>query len=251
MARKQPFPDIKKLYGLAAARCNFPECKIDLILENPLDTKSKQIGKIAHIIAHSNNGPRSDNSYPPSKIDTYDNWILLCGTHHDIIDTNVDQYPVQKLHKMKSDHEAWVQMSLNKAVMNISFPELEVTAKAIMSNTFIDEETSFEILPPIEKIKKNSLTQNTHNLLITGIARSREVATYLKSQSKLDNNFPKKLKKGFLEEYGRLTSEGIQADDLFNNMLEFANGNNYDFKRQAAGLAILTHLFEICEVFEK
>ena len=56
-----------------------PDCRKDVILENvdPASGKTKQIGKIGHIIAHSPKGPRKDASYPKEKLDTYANWILL------------------------------------------------------------------------------------------------------------------------------------------------------------------------------
>lgn len=67
MARQYSESDLKLLYGLAAARCNFPGCRIDLTIENKPGEK-KQIGKIAHIVAYSQKGPRADKSYPLRKL---------------------------------------------------------------------------------------------------------------------------------------------------------------------------------------
>ena len=69
MNRKYPQGDVKNLYGLAAARCAFPDCRKLLVLEGTNTDKTKQIGKIAHIVAHSENGPRSDSSYPKNKLE--------------------------------------------------------------------------------------------------------------------------------------------------------------------------------------
>ncbi len=251
MTRKYPQLDVKLLYGLAAARCSFPDCKHDLTLADIPSDKKKQIGKIAHIVAHSKNGPRADNTYPLEKLDTYDNWILVCGTHHDTIDVASKKYSVENLRRMKKDHEAWVRESLEEEVMKVGFAELEVATSAILVFVPIATNASFTVTPPLQKMKKNNLTDQTHHLLTMGLSRSREVSQYIEGQSRLDAGYPERLKAGFRREYNRLTEEGIYSDALFEAMLAFASGNTNDFKRKAAGLTILTHLFEICEVFEQ
>ena len=251
MARKQPIPDIKILYGRAASRCCFPKCRRDLVVESKKDGRRRQIGKIAHIVAHSDSGPRADSSYPKEKRDTYENWILLCGTHHDLIDALDSDYTVTDLREMKRRHETWVRDSLEKETINIGFAELEVAAKAMLSATAKEPDSSFHALPPEEKIAKNNLTESTRELIAMGLARSSEVGKYIENQSKLDDNFPERLKEGFRSQYNRLVEGGTNGDALFEGMLEFSSGYSSDFKRQSAGLAILTHLFELCEVFEK
>jgi hypothetical protein len=42
----------------------------------------------------------------PSQRNAYDNLILLCPTHHAVIDDDDQTYTVERIHKMKSDHEA-------------------------------------------------------------------------------------------------------------------------------------------------
>lgn len=250
MARQYSDSDLKLLYGLAAARCSFPGCRIDLTLENKPGEK-KQIGKIAHIVAYGQKGPRADQSHPREKINSYENLILLCGTHHDVVDTAHDKYSVADLLKMKKDHETWVTDSLVTEVMEIGFAELEVAARAISASTAMTATESFTVTAPRQKMEKNKLTQTTHHLLTMGLSRSREVAQYIEAQSQLDSRYPERLKTGFKEEYDRLINEGIYSDSLFEALLEFASSHSGDFKRRAAGLVILSHLFEICEVFEQ
>lgn len=250
MSRKYPITDIKVLYGLAAERCSFPDCKRELVIKNESGER-KQVGKIAHIIAHSRNGPRADASYSDEKRDTYDNWILLCGTHHDMIDVMSGMYSVEILRNMKVEHESWVKNSLTLEVMGVGFAELEVAANAILSSEPTVINDSFAVTPPFQKMKKNNLMETTHHLLTMGLSRSPEVGRYIEAQSKLDSGYPERLKAGFRKEYNRLIGEEICSDPLFQSMLVFASGNSRNFKRQAAGLVILSHLFEICEVFEK
>jgi len=250
MARKKPYLDQLTLNRRAAGRCSFPDCKIELTLETK-PNKFRQIGKIAHIVGHSPKGPRGDSSFPSEKLATYQNWILLCGTHHDIIDADESKYSVEKLHEMKKNHESWVRESLDKELMEFGFAELEVAASAILASSSSTNGDSFTVTPPLQKMKKNNLTKPTHKLLTMGLCRSPEVGKYIEEQSKLDAGYPERLKGGFRKEYDRLVSEKLLSDDLFESMLEFASGNSNDFKRKAAGLSILAHLFEICEVFEQ
>ena len=41
------------------------------------------------------------------------------------------------------------------------------------------------------------------------------------------------------------------GDALFTDMFEFAKHGQHDFSMIEASLALLTHLFHLCEVFEK
>ena len=47
------------------------------------------------------------------------------------------------------------------------------------------------------------------------------------------------------------TGLGLSGDDLFYEMYEWAAGGGENLGRQAAGLCILSHLFILCDVFEK
>lgn len=250
MTRKYPQQDVKVLYGKAAGRCSFPNCRINLILEGLPNQNKGQIGKIGHIVAHSEKGPRADKNYPSEKLDRYENWVLLCGTHHDTVDVDNSSYSVDDLLKIKNDHEDWVKTSLETEVIAVGFAELEVAASALIALPSTTTGNSFNVTAPLAKMEKNNLSEQTYNLLIMGLSRSQEAHKYIEEQSKLDPLYPERLKNGFKKEYIRLVNESIIGDDLFESMLLFASGNTNDFKRRAAGLTILSHLFEICEIFE-
>lgn len=64
------------------------------------------IGEEAHIRSSRPDGPRHDPAYPSEKLDTYDNLILLCPTHHTTIDKeNGAAWSIDELQRMKADHE--------------------------------------------------------------------------------------------------------------------------------------------------
>lgn len=249
MARKYPQADVKILYGRAAGRCAFSNCRIPIVLDEFGNNKTKQIGKIAHIVAHSPSGPRADALYPKEKLDTYDNWVLLCPTCHDTVDAQDDKYSVDELIKVKSDHEHWVTEMLDESMSDVSFAELEIAANSIATGVHAGN-GDFYVITPEEKIKKNGLSGQARGLIATGLSRSSEVSEYLVKASQLDDQFPIRLTDGFKQKYLEL-KECLTGDALFMGMFEFSQAGQNDFTQQAASLAILSHLFHLCEIFEK
>lgn len=250
MTRKYPRPDVKLLYGRAALRCAFSQCRKELAPDDE-DNPRFQIGKIAHIIGHSSDGPRGDGNYPISKLDSYDNWVLLCPNCHDTVDAQNEKYTIQLLRTVKTEHEHWVRVSLSLEMPNIGFAELEVVAKGIVASPK-PISSDFSVTPPLEKMNKNGLTQQVHGLISMGLSRNSEVREFINQYAEIDQDFPERLKDGFVVEYDRLKMNNVLGDDLFEGLWQFASGGNTsDFKRSAAGLAILSYLFESCEVFEK
>jgi len=252
MSRKYPQADVKILYGLAAARCAFPNCRKEVVLEGTSTDKTKQIGKIAHIVAHSENGPRSDYRHQKEKLDTYENWVLLCPTCHDTVDAHENQYTVAFLRKLKIDHEAWVQDTLNDSMSQISFAELEVAVNGICSQQALIQTEGFSVITPDEKIERNKLSDTTRQLIAMGLMQAHQVKAYLEHVEQIDSGFIQRLIGGFQEKYRTLIQDRqLNTDAVFEELLNFASSNGGDFKTRAAGLALLSHLFETCEVFEK
>lgn len=101
--------NIKRLWGKAAGRCAFPVCGFDC-LEYVVQNSPVVIGEMAHVIAKKPNGPRGK---PGGGEDTYENLILLCPTHHRLIDKAPEgSYPEELLHEWKVSHETRVMNSL-------------------------------------------------------------------------------------------------------------------------------------------
>lgn len=97
--------DVKRLIAAAGGRCSYRHngevCKRLLV------SNYSVIGEKAHIVAVSRKGPRYDKNFDFSKVNTYDNLMWLCPTHHTIIDKmeDVNIYPADVLKQMKKDHE--------------------------------------------------------------------------------------------------------------------------------------------------
>src|SRR6185437_3196933 len=105
--------DIKKLWGKSAGRCAYPGCNIDCVPH--LDGSNPTVvGEMAHIIARQEGGPRGQRG---GGANTYDNLILLCPTHHTMVDKAPEgTYPARLLLQWKHDHEASVARAHQGAV---------------------------------------------------------------------------------------------------------------------------------------
>ena len=78
--------DVKVLWMLSGGFCAFPGCRILCYAEATSEDPAKPLGEQAHIVAHSDTGPRADPSYPNERRGTYDNLVLICPTHHTQVD---------------------------------------------------------------------------------------------------------------------------------------------------------------------
>lgn len=99
--------DVRKLYGLTRNQCSNPTCRHPLIVPGNIPGTYGQLGKIAHIKAAEDGGPRWDPLMTNEDRRSFENLILLCPTCHDKIDDKelVADYPVPLLEKWKREHE--------------------------------------------------------------------------------------------------------------------------------------------------
>lgn len=95
------------IWGTCAARCCI--CKEPLIRDG---NEKSHIGEIAHIVGRKVNAPRGNSNLSIQERNNVNNLMLLCPTHHSIIDKYPEEYPIEKLHNIKRDHINWVKQSL-------------------------------------------------------------------------------------------------------------------------------------------
>jgi hypothetical protein len=104
----------KLLWGKSGNRCAI--CKT-VLYENSIETdNSALIGEECHIVAEKVDGPRGKSSLSIEERNKESNLILLCCNDHTKIDTEIDNFSVECLHKIKQDHESWVKETLNMHV---------------------------------------------------------------------------------------------------------------------------------------
>lgn len=110
--------DIKLLWGKAANRCSMPDCRRPLVAPAENLPSTVIVGEMAHIVGEkdSENSPRGKSTLPVDERNRYTNLILLCAHHHTVIDKDEKNWPVEKLHIVKREHELWVEERLGEVV---------------------------------------------------------------------------------------------------------------------------------------
>ena len=237
--------DIKVLWGRSGNICAM--CKITLA-EDDTTSKPYLIGEMAHIEGENLNSARYNKDMTDPERNCYENLILLCPSCHTQIDKNPSNYSVAYLHNLKKDHETWVSKTLQSRMVQMNFSELDVICKYLINTPITDRET-ITVIPPREKIYKNNLSTEVSNLILSGMLQTKLVKDYLNRN--IDIDFSERLRAGFVKKYQESVANGFKRDALFYELFDFAAHNSADFNTRAAGLAVLTYFFEICEVFEK
>jgi len=130
------------LWGKAGATCAFPNCRRNLVKDKTKEDREVLVGEIAHIVAQSPGGPRNASPIPGGNIDGYENLLLLCHEHHELVDQQHHTYNVERLLQFKKDHEEWVRSRLSK----------DYAYDGLSKNENIVEETVYATLLPVIQI---------------------------------------------------------------------------------------------------
>jgi hypothetical protein len=91
----------RDLYLRSGNRCAFPGCSQPLMTQGGI-----LVGEIAHIEAALASGPRFRASMTNEERRAFGNLLLMCGTHHTVIDKDLDTWTVEHLIELKKAHEA-------------------------------------------------------------------------------------------------------------------------------------------------
>lgn len=115
--------DIKLLFARSGNRCAFPKCQAPMAVNETLT------GEVCHIKGARPGSARYDRSQTDVERHAYANLVLMCPTHHTVIDDDEEAYTVERLCKIKAAHEAQ------------SFPIPDAEAAAV-AETFIQSFTN-------------------------------------------------------------------------------------------------------------
>ena len=125
-------PDLRLLWGRAGELCSI--CRVKLSEDKKTSSEAFPFGEQAHIIAEENDGPRGKSLLTLEQRNSYHNLILLCPTCHTKIDKAPEEFPVELLHQLKSQHELWFEKSRASAADKLKqasdfiYPEIVDTA---------------------------------------------------------------------------------------------------------------------------
>lgn len=103
--------DRKILWGRSGNQCAF--CRVPLVVNRTALDAESVVGEECHIISAAATGPRHDPAFPSDQFDLLDNLVLLCATHHKMIDDQQETYTAKVVHSIKSNHEKWVETRLD------------------------------------------------------------------------------------------------------------------------------------------
>ncbi len=96
--------DRKLLWARSGNLCTFPGCTQQLVQAAVEAGEHFVVGEEAHIVAHRPGGPRGTSGIAAG-LDDIANRILLCPTHHRVIDAQPLAYPPEVLRDFKVSHE--------------------------------------------------------------------------------------------------------------------------------------------------
>lgn len=239
--------DWKILLSLSRGRCAL--CRKELVAEETNADPAVIVGVAAHIKGERLGSARHDPHQPEPERNKYPNLIYVCNDCHTTIDKQESSYPADLLFDKKAEHEKWALNKLSDSMLNVQFPELDVIAKAIRGKPR-NPTSDLVVLDPRDKMARNGMSSQILEELQIGYGKAEHVKNYVEKMADFDPDFPEQLKAGFVEQYNALRARGYAGDTLFYALHEFASGGSSNFRKQAAGLSILTYLFQSCEVFE-
>lgn len=152
----------KILWSRAAGRCSMPDCRRKLTFDKAEETGSITFGQMCHIVGEKNaeTSPRGISKLPLENRNEYSNLILLCSNHHEQIDKDELSWPVELLHKIKSDHELWVEESLASN---------HLTPETIVYSNIIDNLNSYLRLDNFNWFMSNAIKNILHRDFIDAL----------------------------------------------------------------------------------
>ena len=111
---------IKILWSSAGGRCSFPDCWERLCYHQAGEVAPYTLGEMAHICGDKPGANRHDATQTDAERDDYQNLILLCPTHHSLVDRKENEtvYTVAGMHEMKAAHEARVLERLDRKLIS-------------------------------------------------------------------------------------------------------------------------------------
>ena len=105
MGHTYALPVIKLLFATART-CAYPGCAIPLIFIDEDRDVCEVAVQIAHIRSPKPDGPRYDADFPPDRLNSDGNLLLLCGVHHHPVDRNGSKYTTGELLEWKKAQTA-------------------------------------------------------------------------------------------------------------------------------------------------
>lgn len=180
--RRPPTPKtLKRLFSLSGNQCARPKCPRAIV-----NDKGTVIGRVCHIVAAEDDGPRADPKISPQEGRGFENLILLCANCHIVIDEEEKTYTVKKLKGWKAKHEARftaIEEKLATAYLEEIANEADATDDTLPKSLagfskhlegqdmvhLIDDDAPKEIAKYVQRLK--NVTKNDRQLMVAIIEK--------------------------------------------------------------------------------
>lgn len=195
-------PDVvKKAVSMRSSnRCAFPGCGQPLVVE--VDGSTTIVGEFAHIVGRSVQGPRGHLDVDPEDRERPENYLLLCPTHHTLIDKTPLTYSVPVLRAMKEQHERACVVDLT-----------ETNASEHVEETLHSTMLWIQALP---SSVFSATTDRTFEQVLKGLRSTRDLTPFVLVGGRLwafhdlrDASGP------FADVVDRSTTEGTEAEEAW------------------------------------
>lgn len=241
--------DMKVLLQASGGQCAI--CKTKLHMRQG-DGNVANLGEMAHICGEKPESARYNANMTDDERQAYDNLIFVCPTCHTKIDKDVTTYTVEKLHELKAEHEKKVVNDLSASISKVTCSELDLILKCIVNP---NEENlngeDYKVIPPQDKINKNSLSSGIAKCITMGLANSNLIRNYINRLTSINMTFEQNLRNAFVNKYLELKQENISGDEIFIKIWDFAKYNQDSNVINAAALSVVSYFFLECDIFEK
>jgi hypothetical protein len=117
----------KRLWARSGNRCAYPGCTLALLTPTAAGNDDTVIGKECHIVAQTDDDPsvarspclltheeKSEWAHLIEHRHAYENLVLMCGVHSDIIDDPRQQFSVAQVVQIKLAHEQEIEARVGK-----------------------------------------------------------------------------------------------------------------------------------------
>jgi hypothetical protein len=134
------------------------------------------------------------------------------------------------------------------AMKDIQLEDLKIVLLSISADKPISDEDLRPV--PRNKITSNKLSEDVETLIKAGMRKSPLVEKFFNKWH--DRTFADKITLSFKTRYSELKAVNLTPDDIFMQLVEFAGGSDMRSPTHMASvLAVVSHFFEQCDIFER
>lgn len=133
-------------------------------------------------------------------------------------------------------------------VVNIGNDDIRAAIQGIQNYDPGTLDMGDPVAPSAEKLNSNGLSIAVIELIRGGLVGARRVQDFFDRYPVPD--YVDTIAGAFKREYIKLRDEQTKPDNIYDGLYRYAGGDEGDSKRKAAVMAVLSYLFERCDIFE-